>query len=134
MGFRDMASFNLALLTKQAWRITTQPELLISQILKARYFPNASFFCAEVGDRPSLTWRRILSARKHLEAGLRKRIGNGSTTSIWGDAWLSSEGTGRIITVRSPSSLFLNTVSNLIDWENGYWAVDRISRIDWDHH
>lgn len=55
MGFRDIASFNLALLTKQAWRITSNPDLIISKILKARYYPASSFFKAELGDRPSLT-------------------------------------------------------------------------------
>lgn len=70
IGFRDMESFNLALLAKQAWRITTKPELLLSRILKARYFPNSSFFVADLGDRPSQTWRSILLARPHLEAGM----------------------------------------------------------------
>lgn len=60
MGFRYMECFNLAWLTKQAWRIMTRPELIISQIIKARYYPGASFSCAEIGDRPSLTWRSIL--------------------------------------------------------------------------
>lgn len=55
LGFRDMESFNLALLAKQAWRITTSPELLLSKIIKARYFPNSSFFLADVRDRPSQT-------------------------------------------------------------------------------
>lgn len=34
----------------------------------------------------------------------RWRVGNGARTSIWGDAWLSSEGSGRIPTRRSVSS------------------------------
>lgn len=88
LGFWDMESFNLALLTKQAWRITTRPELIMSRIIKARYYPGASFSCAELGDRPTLTWRSILLARPHLEAGLRRRIGNGLQTFVWGDTWL----------------------------------------------
>lgn len=94
VGFRDMENFNLALLAKQAWRITTTPELLLSQILKARYFPNRSFFVADLGDRPSQTWSSILLARPHLKAGLRKRIGNGESTFSWGETWLLSEGSG----------------------------------------
>lgn len=79
MGFRDMAGFNLALLTKQVWRISTWPDLLLSRVLKARYLFDASFACAELGDRSSLTWRSILLARPHLEPGLRRKIGNGKT-------------------------------------------------------
>lgn len=82
MGFRHMASFNLALLTKQAWRITTNPDLLFSQILKPRYFPNSKFFLAEVGERPSWTWRSIMGTKQIQETCLRRRIGNMMNTPI----------------------------------------------------
>lgn len=39
MGFRDLECFNLAVLSKQALRLITAPNLLLSQILKAKYFP-----------------------------------------------------------------------------------------------
>lgn len=115
MGFRDLESFNIALLTKQAWRITSNPDLLLSKILKAKYFPRSSFSLAELGERPSLTWHSILSTRPFLEAGLRRRIGNGESTPIWGAAWLVSEGTGKLITSRPINSTFPNVVSDLID-------------------
>lgn len=38
LGFRDLMEFNVALLAKQLWRIITGPNLLMSRILKARYF------------------------------------------------------------------------------------------------
>lgn len=98
MGFRDLECFNLAMLAKQAWRLVTEPDLLLPRILKAKYFPHGSFFTAEYGDRPSLTWRGILAARSALSLGLRRIICNGLETSIWGDHWLPSPTTGRIIT------------------------------------
>lgn len=47
-------------------------------------FSLVSFFTADVGERPSLTWRGSLEPRGGLSQGLRKRIGNGLNTSIWG--------------------------------------------------
>lgn len=123
MGFRDLASFNLALLTKQAWRIFHNPELLLSRIMKARYFPRSSFLLADLGERPSQTWRSILGARPYLEMGLRRRIGNGLTSAIWGDAWLVSEGSGKIITSRHPNSVFPDMVRDLINWDRGEWNL-----------
>lgn len=84
MGFQDLECFNLALLAKQSWRIVTEPDLLLARILLARYFPHGSFFTADVGERPSLTWRSRLAARSGFSSGLRKQIGNGLDTSIWG--------------------------------------------------
>lgn len=131
MGFRGMASFNLALLTKQGWRITTSSDQLLSKILKARYFPSSSFHCSELGERPSWTCMSIILTEKHLEEGIRQRVGNGANTSIWGDAWLMSEGTEKIITTRPMHSSYPNIVSGLIHWEQGSWAIDRINQFLW---
>ena len=42
LGFRDLHEFNLALLAKQLWRLLTRPNLLVSRIMKAKYFKGAS--------------------------------------------------------------------------------------------
>ncbi|MCH81376.1 ribonuclease H protein [Trifolium medium] len=38
MGFKDLQSFNLAMLGKQAWNLVTKPSNLITKLLKAKYF------------------------------------------------------------------------------------------------
>jgi hypothetical protein len=43
MGFRDLRSFNLAMIAKQGWKILTNPSSLVAKIYKARYFPNSFF-------------------------------------------------------------------------------------------
>lgn len=42
MGFRDLHSFNLAMLAKQAWRLITYPDLLCAQVLRAKYHPDGN--------------------------------------------------------------------------------------------
>jgi hypothetical protein len=42
MGFRDFHSFNKALLAKQCWRLWNQPDSLVSQIMKAKYYPDCN--------------------------------------------------------------------------------------------
>jgi hypothetical protein len=55
MGFRDLHSFNLAMIAKQGWNIITKPHTLVAKIYKARYFPNSSFFDSRLGHNPSYT-------------------------------------------------------------------------------
>ncbi|GAU45967.1 hypothetical protein TSUD_194140 [Trifolium subterraneum] len=49
MGFRDLHTFNLALITKQGWNMMTKPNSLVAKLFKARYFPNSSLFESKIG-------------------------------------------------------------------------------------
>ncbi|MCI14198.1 RNA-directed DNA polymerase (Reverse transcriptase), partial [Trifolium medium] len=57
MGFRDLHSFNLAMIAKQGWNIMTKPHTLVAKLYKARYFPNSSLFDSQLGHNPSYAWR-----------------------------------------------------------------------------
>ncbi|KAL0399878.1 UNVERIFIED_CONTAM: hypothetical protein Sradi_2331100 [Sesamum radiatum] len=83
MGFRGLEEFNLALLAKQGWIILSRPEALLSRILKARYFRIGTFWEANVGRRPSLTWRSILRGRPLLEEGNQWVEGLGDEEGRW---------------------------------------------------
>ena len=53
MGFRDLKAFNLALLTKQGWRILKNQNSRVHRVFKAKYFAKCSFLEAKMGRRPS---------------------------------------------------------------------------------
>lgn len=88
LGFRDFSSFNQALIAKQGWRIIQNPEALMTQILKARYFKNSSFMEAKLGSNPSFVWRSILWGRQILHKGLRWRIGKGEQVYVYKSNWI----------------------------------------------
>jgi hypothetical protein len=52
LRFRDLVSFNKALLAKQVWRLLQDSDSTVGKILKAKYFPNESFFEAKLGSKP----------------------------------------------------------------------------------
>lgn len=53
MGFKDLHTFNLSLLGKQAWKLLTNLESLVTRVFKARYFPQGTFLDAKIGGNPS---------------------------------------------------------------------------------
>ncbi|KAL0349668.1 UNVERIFIED_CONTAM: putative mitochondrial protein [Sesamum radiatum] len=70
------------------WRIWIHPDKLISQVLKAKYFPNKDVFLATLGSRPSFTWRSILVAQYLFRAGCRWSVGSRSRIRVLFDPWL----------------------------------------------
>ncbi|CAM8877661.1 unnamed protein product [Rhodiola kirilowii] len=69
LGFRKIDLMNIAMLAKQGWRILSEPSLLVSTLLKSKYFPNTDLFSAEEGGRPSYGWRGIKAALEVVKEG-----------------------------------------------------------------
>ena len=61
MGFRDLQSFNLAMLAKQVWRLLREPESLCAQVLRARYYPDGKLLNARMKGGSSYTWQSVLA-------------------------------------------------------------------------
>nr|XP_027083697.1 uncharacterized protein LOC113705998 [Coffea arabica] len=64
LGFKDIEAYNKALLGKQVWRILTKPNLLISKVLRARYFPKDSILTCRPKQNASWIWQGLLGARR----------------------------------------------------------------------
>ncbi|XP_027122082.1 uncharacterized protein [Coffea arabica] len=113
LGFKDIEAYNKALLDKHIWRILTKPNLLISKVLRARYFPNDSILTCKPHKIASWIWQGLLGARSLIEKGVIRRIGNGRSTSIWGHRWIPGYSSGRP-TPLGPQSCDLKMVHELI--------------------
>ncbi|MBA0814712.1 hypothetical protein Gohar_020522, partial [Gossypium harknessii] len=82
LGFRSLAKFNLALLAKQGCRLINNPNSLLTQVFKAKYYLQCDFLEARLRNLPSYTWQSIWAARGLLEKGICWRVGKGDKFSI----------------------------------------------------
>lgn len=87
LGFRDIESFNIALLGKQIWCILQLPNSF-SRVLKGRYFATSDILHVDLSTKHTYVWKSLLEGRDLLRKGLRILIGDGKETSIWNDPWL----------------------------------------------
>ncbi|KAL8124645.1 hypothetical protein AgCh_012338 [Apium graveolens] len=88
LGFRSLYGFNIALLGKQVWRCMSRPNLLVSRVLKARYFSDSSLLHAVKGNNSSTVWGGIWQVKELLKGGYRWVVGNGSDIIATKDHWL----------------------------------------------
>ncbi|XP_027075851.1 uncharacterized mitochondrial protein AtMg00310-like [Coffea arabica] len=88
LGFKDLVNFNRALLGKQIWRLPVDPNLLISKVLTAKYYPTSSIFKCKCPQNASWIWQSLMGAKQHVEDGIWRKIGNGLSTDIWEDKWI----------------------------------------------
>lgn len=96
MGFRNLTGFNIALLGKHIWRCVQNPELLVSRVLKARYFPNVHILEAGKRVRSSFVWTEIWQAKEALAQGFRWVLGDGQSIIATKDAWLAKKNDFRV--------------------------------------
>nr|XP_027081023.1 uncharacterized protein LOC113703745 [Coffea arabica] len=125
LGFRDLQAFNKALLGKQIWRLLTSPNLLMSKVLKAKYYWKESPLSCEVKGNSSWIWKSLMGAREEVKRGVRKRIGNGKGTRIWEDAWIQDGKDGKLESPK-PTGCLMSKVSELIS--NSRWNSPLVFR------
>ncbi|XP_042979972.1 uncharacterized mitochondrial protein AtMg00310-like [Carya illinoinensis] len=128
MGFRDLECFNMAMLSKQCWRILQEPDSIAAKVLKAKYFQNSSFMSAKLGSKPSFLWRSFMAARQVVKAGTCWRIGNGREVQIWQEKWLGHPVPRKVI---SPVAQLDSkaTVSKLIEQSSAQWKETLVREV-----
>jgi len=89
LGFRDVQTFNKALLAKLSWRLLQNPSCLLAKLLLGKYCKHSTLLDCKVSNSASHGWRSICLGRDVLNLQLGRLIGNGLTTPIWRAPWLS---------------------------------------------
>ena len=77
MGFRDIHSFNLALLAKQCWRLIDNFDSLCARFLRSKYNPSGDLLNCEFKKGSSFTWKSIWAGFQTFMKGCIWRVGDG---------------------------------------------------------
>lgn len=125
LGFREIQSFNDSLLAKISWRILTNPSSLLSKILIGKYCRDHDFLNVPITSTTSHGWRGILFGRDLLKSQLGRAIGDGQTTSLWNDPWISLDKLSRPMGPPTMQNKDL-TVSAILSSLSRDWNRDRI--------
>jgi hypothetical protein len=119
MGFQEMHSFNLAMLSKQVWRLIDDPNSLCAQILRAKYYPDGDILKAGPKAISSFTWQSIIAGIHTFKRGCIWRVGSGDIIDIWRDPWIPSSPNRKVMTPRG--DCIVRKVDELIDPVSGTW-------------
>ena len=82
LGFRDLESFNPAMLAKHWLRLIHNDQSLNFKDLKSRYFPNKDPMQAVKGLNGSYLWHSLLEGRKVVENGAFWKVGDGNGIDV----------------------------------------------------
>ncbi|XP_023924072.1 uncharacterized mitochondrial protein AtMg00310-like [Quercus suber] len=120
MGFRDIRSFNLAMLVKQGWRMLTNHDSLLYHCFQTKYFPRCTFLEAVDHPKSSYVWKSLLAAQPIFRKGCCWRVGSGSSIRVLSNKWLPRHPTNKIQI--PPNDIEEDwRVSELIDWNTFQW-------------
>lgn len=89
LGFRDLETFNDALLARIGWRIMRNPSSLVARVLLGKYCKLSTFWDCTIATNASHGWRSVLAGREILKQGTGWEVGNGESIHVWGEPWLS---------------------------------------------
>lgn len=138
LNFKDLDSFNRALLSKWVWRFLTEENCLWKNIIISHHgippWARSGADSAGLGYRASGWWRKIFGIVEGDEGrwfweGLVRVLGNGMDTRFWEDVWTGDSP----LKARFPRLFHLSTkqgaiVSDMGRWEQGEWRWEFIWR------
>lgn len=76
------------MLGKLAWHLMTEPQSLVTHLLKVGYYSLVMFREAGVASNPSYVWRSVLEARELVLSGGRIKVVSCESINVWNDPWI----------------------------------------------
>ena len=124
LGIKKFRHMNQVMLHKQYWRISQNPQLLLTKTSKARYFPTGTIQDCRSKPHYSWVWRSIIQQENHLLKEGRWRVGNGYNIPLNHRNWF----THRSLHVPQ-NQLPTGNVGDLINHHNRMWKVDLVRNL-----
>lgn len=120
LNFRDLQTFNRALVVKMVWCVLTSPNLRVLSVLKRKYLSDAYLLSLEAKRSSSYFLRSLLWGRDLLKLGLRKRVGFEESINVFEDPWIPRPLTFKVFSLRLLRTIywFLTSLPLL---SNGMW-------------
>ena len=129
LGFKRLAIWNRALVTKHIWDVLSRRNTLWVNWIWLHRIQDGSFW--SMSTRPSWSWtfRKMLTLRPQVRRFFLHNLGDGSTINAWEDKWLTVGPLSSIISYRRFHSIGFDlhtTVSDVISHCHGVWPNDWI--------
>lgn len=128
LGFRDFESFNDASLGKLSWRLLQNPSCLLSRILKGKYFAETTFLEATTKSVESHGWQGLIIGIDLILKNSGWAIGDGESTKIWSEPWLSFTEQRRPMGPPPEAQLDM-TVAQLLQPNRQDWNIEAIRQV-----
>ncbi|KAL5541544.1 hypothetical protein UlMin_009254 [Ulmus minor] len=125
IGFRKMADFNRALLSKWGWNLISGTISFCLDILRSRYLLRENFLDATVKPTHSPFWKAILACRDVLNLGACYLVGDGRSIDPWKDPWVPNIPSFRPQLTTTPSVLNVRVKDFII--QPGFWDINKLN-------
>lgn len=124
LGLKKFSLMNQAMVAKQFWRISHNPQSLMVRAFKAKYFPRCSIHECSPKPHHSRIWRGIINKKNPKLKEGRWWIGKGFDIPLTHPAWYPCPSQNL-----SNPNLQTKTVADLINHKNGTWKYDLVRKI-----
>jgi hypothetical protein len=88
LGFRRMHEFNLSLITKLGWKMTTNTDCLWVKQLQKKYIKYGDFLSSPTSYSASWLWKGIQKIKPFLLSGACLKVSRNSAAPIWSSNWV----------------------------------------------
>ena len=127
VSIRKIEQFIQALLAKQYWSITQNPQSLLATTLKGKYFPKAQnlWDMERCPTTASQLWKGIWRTKETLPIEAKWQVGMGDGINLRDPLWYKP----RNETTLMEFGLDQGTVRDLMDTDTGTWRAELIANI-----